>query len=278
LIDPFIRSSDKHRLIEEFPLNIAPTEDDQPYFFNFLRWGDPFASVGAIDAAPSISQGNPAFILLQLLVSIILSAVLILLPLFRGHGVPQRGTRPFVLFFSALGLGFILIEIAIIQKLTLFLGQPVYSLTVTLCTLLISTGLGSLLLGGRFALTSRRALFIPVGISIYLALMNFGLSRVVTHWIGAGLPVRVTVTVLVLAPLGVLLGVPFAFGLRIAERVDRRIAAWGWAVNGCLSVVGSILAVVISMNFGFSVVLWVASIVYLVAFVALRQSWKLAAE
>jgi hypothetical protein len=276
LIDAFIRTPDKQRAIDDFPLDITPTADDRPYFFNFLRWQDPLASFGLIDAPPSVSQGNPAFILTQLLISILLSAGLIVLPLARGQGFPQRSARPFLWFFAALGLGFIMIEVAVMQKLTLFLGQPVYSLTVTLCALLVATGLGSLLIGGRIDLTSRRIVFVPIGIAIYLALLNLGLSRIVGQLIGLSLPLRITVTVLLLTPLGLLLGVPFAYGLRVAESVDRRIAAWGWAVNGCLSVVGSIVAVVVSMNFGFSTVLWFAAIVYPLAFMSLHQSWTMA--
>lgn len=89
-------------------------------------------------------------------------------------------------------------------------------------------------------------------------------------------PRRISVTVMLLAPLGILLGVPFAYGLRVAERIDRRIAAGGWAVNGCLSVVGSIVAVVVSMNFGFSVVLWFAAIVYPFALMSPQQNWTMA--
>jgi spermidine synthase len=276
LVDAFIRSPDKQRTIDAYPLNITPTEDDRPYFFNFLRWQDPLASFGHIDVAPSVSQGNPAFILIQLLISILLSAGLIVLPLARSQGFPQRSARPFLWYFSALGFGFIMIEVAVMQKLTLFLGEPVYSLTVTLCALLIATGLGSLLIGGRIDLTSRRIVFVPIGIAIYLGLLNVGLPLIVAQLIELSLPLRITVTVLLLAPLGILLGVPFAYGLRVAERIDRRIAAWGWAVNGCLSVVGSIVAVVISMNFGFSVVLWFAAVVYPLAFMSLHQSWTMA--
>jgi hypothetical protein len=96
-------------------------------------------------------------------------------------------------------------------------------------------------------------------------------TSLVTAFIGAVLPVRIAVSVLSLAPLGVLLGVPFAYGLRVAHATDPRLPAWAWAINGCLSVVGSILTVVVSMNWGFSALLWLAAAIYLLGFAALRK-------
>jgi hypothetical protein len=218
---------------------------------------------------PAVSQGNPFFLLSQLLLSMVLSAALIIWPLTRQARKPGRGALRLLAFFSALGIGFISIEVALLQKLTLLLGQPVYSLTVTLFSLLIFTGLGSLYLAPRFAAGTRSIWLIPAGIALYLALFNLGSGAVVSAAIGAELPWRIAVAVLMLAPLGVLLGVPFAYGLRVANEYDPQLIPWAWAINGCLSVVGSILTVVISMNFGFTVVLWSASVVYALGFACL---------
>ncbi|HET8933494.1 MAG TPA: hypothetical protein VFN67_08650 [Polyangiales bacterium] len=272
-IETFIRAKDKPKLIDQFPLNIAPVNDDRPYFFNYLKWQSPFKSVEQIEAPTALSQGNPAFILTQLLLSVLLSAGLIVYPLARGQGFPRKQSRPFLWYFSALGIGFISVELAIIQKLTLFLGQPVYSLTVTLFGLLVFAGIGSLLIAERIEPGSRQANWIPIAIFVYLALLNLGLPTLVDACIGAPLPVRIAVTLVLLAPLGMLLGVPFAYGLRVAQQVDPRIVPWAWAVNGCLSVVGSILSVVVSMNLGFSAVLWIASLIYPAGFIALHGRW-----
>ena len=271
LVDGFLRDPDKRAYIETFPGNISPTRDDSPYFFNFAKWQHPIDSIARISDVPSISQGNPFFLFAQLLLSVVLSAALILAPLRRTQQQPVRGRLALLGYFSALGMGFILLEIAIIQKLTLLLGQPIYSLTVTLFSLLIFTGLGSLFFAGRFTGT-RSIWLVPAGIVLYVAAFNFGSGTLVDAVIGSELPVRVATAVLVLAPLGVLLGIPFAYGLRVTDELAPSLTPWAWAINGCLSVIGSILSVIVSMNFGFSSVLWLAAGVYLLGFSALARA------
>lgn len=271
LLDHFLRSTDKSAMIDAFPKNISPTSDDRPYFFNFTKWQHPIESIREIHDLPAVSQGNPFFLLAQLGISVFLSAVLIIWPLSRAS-LPARGATPLLAFFSALGVGFISIEIAMLQKLTLLLGQPVYSLTVTLFSLLIFTGLGSLVLAPHFYAGGRRYWAVPIGIVSYIAVFNSSSEALTASLISAALPIRIAACVLILAPLGVLLGVPFAYGLAVAQRRDPRLIPWAWAINGCLSVVGSILTVVVSMNFGFAAVLWVAAVVYVLGYAALRSA------
>ncbi|HKU40390.1 MAG TPA: hypothetical protein VJR89_19650 [Polyangiales bacterium] len=269
-LDEFMRTPDKRAMIDSFAENIAPTSDDQPYFFNFTKWSHPIAALKRIEDIPAISQGNPFFVLTQLLLSVLLSAGLIAWPLARREGLPREGAGRILSFFSALGAGFISIEIAVIQKLTLLLGQPVYSLTVTLFSLLIFTGFGSLLLARRIRPGTPAALAVPIALVLYLAAINLLSPVLVSQLIAAALPVRIAASVLVLAPLGLLLGIPFAYGLRLTHELAPQLTAWAWAINGCLSVVGSILTVVVSMNFGFSAVLWLAAAIYLAGFAALH--------
>ncbi|HKP57713.1 MAG TPA: hypothetical protein VJV78_13370 [Polyangiales bacterium] len=269
-VDVFMRSTDKQRFIDAIPENIAPTEDDQPYFFNFVKWQHPIDSLHHLNDIPMISQGNPFFVGAQLLLSALLSGVLIIWPLARRAGLPKAGAGRILVYFSALGLGFISIEISVIQKLTLLLGQPVYSLTVTLASLLVFTGLGSLGLARRVQRGTTSAWIVPVALVVYLALVNLLSPWVVAQLIAESLPVRMAATVIVLAPLGLLLGVPFAYGLRVTQSHAPQLTPWAWAINGFMSVVGSILTVVISMNFGFSTVLWLAAVIYVIGFSALN--------
>jgi hypothetical protein len=220
---------------------------------------------------PAVSQGNPFFILAQLAISVFLCAAFILWPLAGTPLRKQAGTARTLAFFSGLGAGFILLEIAIIQKLTLFLGQPMYSLTVTLFALLVFTGLGSLWLAPRLPVTSRHAWIIPLSIVLYVALFNEFSPALFQSWIGASLVVRIALAGAVLAPLGLLLGVPFPYGLSVANRLNPFLATWAWAVNACMTVIGSIASVVLSMNFGFAAVLWVAALIYVAAFAGLTR-------
>ncbi|HKP57594.1 MAG TPA: hypothetical protein VJV78_12775 [Polyangiales bacterium] len=267
MLDKFVRSPDKPSIIRDFKYNIEPTSDDRPYFFNFARWQRPLAAFDKVADIPAVSQGNPFFILTQLLVSVLLSAGLILLPLRAARPAAGPGRTAFLGYFCALGMGFILIEIAVMQKLTLFLGQPVYSLTVSLFSLLVFTGMGSLLLAER---AGQRSLWLwPLGIALYIAAWNALSAPLFASFMGAALGVRIALAVLFLAPLGMLLGVPFAYGLRLASERDPWLGPWAWGINGCSSVVGSILSVVLSMNFGFRVVLWSAAAIYVAGFAAL---------
>lgn len=273
LVETFIRSSDKAAFIADFPRDITPTTDDLPYFFNFSKWRNPLKSVDYIHEPTSVSSGNPAFILGQLGAAVVFSFALILLPVivFRRKGTSRAHLTPFLVYFSGLGIGFIFIEIALLQKLTLFLGHPLYSITVTLFAVLVFTGLGSLVSESWFPSGSRNRVWVPVGIAFLLSLIALGSPWIVREFIGLGLAGRVAVAVALLAPVGLLLGVPFAYGIRLVNRLNPTIVPWAWAINGCLTVVGSILSVIISMNLGFRFVLLGAALLYFASFGALRR-------
>ncbi len=270
-VPAFIRAADKQAFIDAFPRNISPTTDDRPYFFNFTRWSKPLASRKFLEEPTCVSQGNPFFLLVQLGVSATLCVLLVLLPTRRLGGFRGTGAGRFLVYFSGLGLGFIAIEIAAMQKLTLFLGQPVYSITVTLFSMLVFSGLGSLLLAGRIGTSSRRVWLVPLGLAAFVAAFLLLSPWLVHSFIGAALGVRIALAVGLLAPIGVLLGVPFAYGIRILDERNPSLIPWAWSINGCLSVMGSILTVVISMNLGFQAVLCSAVVVYAIAFWALRR-------
>jgi predicted membrane-bound spermidine synthase len=279
VVERFIRSSDKASFIAEFPRDISPTTDDRPYFFNFTRWNDPLGSAEFIDEVASVSQGNPLFILVQLGVSSLLATLFIVTPLVllrrkrRSEAIAPTSTTPvwrWLAFFGAIGAGFIAIEIALMQKLTLVLGQPLYSIVVTLATILIATGVGSWLSERWLADRPKSHM---LGIALLLATM-------VAAWVALGptivdaivvLPItaRLLAAAALVAPMGVLLGVPFAHGIRMIRQHDPSLIPWAWAVNGSATVVGSTATVILSMNAGFNIVMIVAAGIYLLAFIAL---------
>ncbi len=267
----FVASEDRAGFIRSFPRNIAPTTDDRPYFFNFTRWTDPFGWTEHIEEPSAVSQGNPLFILAQLAASTVLAVLLIVTPLVlsRHRRAERHHAGGFFVYFVGLGMGFIAIEIALIQKLTLFLGHPLYSITVTLFSILIFTGLGSLLSAGWFRGAAPRVWLVPAGIAAYLVVFVLAAPAVTAACIGWPLPARIAITVAALAPGSFLLGVPLAYGIRVANARNRTLVPWAWAVNASFTVVGSILSVVVSMNFGFNAVLLGAAVVYGVAFAAL---------
>lgn len=277
-VPQFIKMDDKQAFIDSFPRDISPTYDDKPYFFNFTRWGKPLQSVKFIREPTKVSQGNPAFILGQLGISTVLAATFIIVPLLiarrrekESNEAPQRrGLGAYLVYFAAVGVGFIAIEVALMQKLTLLLGKPLYSIVVTLFTLLVFTGLGSML-SDRWlkGVAPARAMWVPAGVCAYLVLTIFLGRPAVDSVMSSSTPVRMLVAVAIMAPVGLLLGMPFAYGIDRIRRVAPHHVPWAWAVNGCSTVVGSVATVVASMNLGFNAVLGVAGGLYALAFASL---------
>ncbi len=275
VVEHFIKLpvADKATFIRDFPRRITPTTDDEPYFFNFTRWDTPPAQAKQwLADKTEVSQGNPLFLWGQLAFSSIVAVLLIVVPLWwRRRDARGRHAGRFLVFFAGIGIGFIFLEIAMIQKLTLLLGQPLYSIVVTLLSILLFTGLGSYLSAAWLAAGVWRARAIPLGIAVVtVGIIGFG-TDIVNAAIGQGLAVRASVAALMIAPMAFLLGMPFAHGIGLLRRINPSFVPWAWAVNGSATVVGSVVTVIVSMNFGFHVVLAVAVGIYAVAFLAVDK-------
>ncbi len=163
-------------------------------------------------------------------------------------------------------------EIALLQKLTLFLGYPTYSLTVTLFALLVFSGLGSAATEWYIDARNRALPWLVGGLLALTAFYSVGLDPVVAALVGQPLALRIVVAVGMLAPLGLLLGAFMPLGLVTVARSTEyttEYVAWGWAVNGVFSVIGSILATIVSMTFGLRDLLWLAALTYVIASVVL---------
>jgi hypothetical protein len=206
--------------------------------------------------------------------AVLFAGVFLLLPLLfvreTWGRVPYKAAA--AVYFAALGLGFMFFEVCLIQKLILFLGYPTYSLTVTLFSLLVFSGIGSLT-SRRYAGHRNRALFaLLAGIVVMTIFYQFGVAHLVDVFVAAPLGARVALAVLVLAPLGLCLGAFMPIGLSTVARLSehgREYVAWAWAVNGFFSVVSSVLATILSMSFGFRVVLLLAALIYAIGVLAL---------
>jgi hypothetical protein len=218
-------------------------------------------------------MGNPAFLLGQLILSTLLATGLIVAPLLvsRHRRFDRSHAGRFFVYYLCLGIGFIAIEVSLMQKLTLFLGHPLYSITITLFSILSFSGLGSLLSARWFEGRGRGRWLLPAGIAFTVVLFVGIAPSVVRVAIGLPLAARMLITVALLSPTAFLLGVPLAYGIRLLNRLNPSIIPWAWAVNACFTVVGSVLTVVISMNFGFNAVLLGAALVYMVGFAALPR-------
>ena len=263
--------------IDSYAFDISPITDDGPFFWHFSRFGDVIRNfadpISQVDSEIAIGE---RVILLLLVIATILAAVFLLLPFVTMRKVwrtlPRKANS--AVFFAALGFGFMFFEITLIQRLILFLGYPTYSLTVTLASLLIFTGVGALL-SARLKAKPDLVVKILAPTIVVLGLAYLFLLPMLTEsLLSTGLAIRVMVAFLVLAPLGVTLGMFMPLGLgAVADLTGHKeeYVAWGWAVNGFASVIGSVLTTIIAMVFGFNTVLALAMVVYLVALASLRR-------
>jgi hypothetical protein len=256
-----------------FPYNITPTTENDPYFYHFSRFGtvlDNYThSLSSVDRENQVAE---RVLLLVLAVSIVAGAIFLLLPFAtirkKWVRLPRKGWS--AVYFAGLGLGFMFFEITLMQDLNLFLGYPSYALTVTLMALLVFSGLGALL----SERVRHRARAIPALLVALAALTLFylvGLIPLTDALLNAPMAARVLVTLAVLAPLGLCLGMFMPIGVsEIAQLGDspREYVAWGWAVNGFAAVVGTALATILAMSFGFAFVLGLALASYTVAVAA----------
>lgn len=257
------------------PYEVGAITDNGPFFWHFAPFGDVLAGYTTpISDDLEDSLGERVLILL-LGLAVVLGGIFLLLPFItirdQWRQLPRKGTS--LIYFACLGLGFMLLEISLIQRLVLFLGFPTYSLTVTLASILIFTGIGALL-SGRFAHLGRRLLPpLALAVTALTAFYLFALPPITNALLGWPLAGRVLVTFLVLAPLGITLGMFMPLGLGAVAGLSpfhREYVAWGWAVNGFASVTGAVLTTVLAMMFGFTVVMVIALVLYLLAITMLR--------
>lgn len=264
--------------------DISPVTDNAPFFWHFAGFGSVLGDIGRPMSSfnPEDSIGERVLLLL-LAVAIAYAAVFLLLPFAaqrrrdRRAGLPpahQPARGAAAVYFAGLGLGFMLIEITMIQRLTLLLGYPTYSLTVTLAAILVATGVGALLSPRLAARVQHPLVWLWVALGAFAVFYQFGLDGVTEALLPSGLAVRVIAAIVVLAPVGVCLGMFMPLGLTELNRVSdepERYVAWAWAVNGFFSVIGSVLTTILSMTFGFRVVMFLALVAYAGALVAYRR-------
>ncbi len=260
-----------------YPYEIGPVTDDAPFFWHFVPFLDAIRGAPAAGGPLDLEDALGERVLLALLgIAALFAAVFLLLPFalrpgdFRAHD--QKGRV--LVYFGCVGLGFMFFEICIIQMLTLFLGYPTYSLSVTLFSLLVFTGIGSL--GSERGAFRRRPVARPLAVLAGLAVLYAtGAKPLLAPLLGAPLWVRAVAAAALVAPLGLCLGRFLPIGLaRAADRSARpaELVAWAWAVNGFFGVIGSVLTTVLAMEVGFRAVLLAAFALYLVAGAALPRA------
>jgi len=252
--------------------DVSPVTDDRPFFYYLVRPGDFFRSLTG-RVGPDFD--DRALILIRNLLAVIavMVALFFLVPLLlRGRAGEIEWARawPALVFFASLGLGFIVVEIALLKRFILLLGKPVYSVAVILSSFLFAGGLGSY--RSRMAVGDRRVLRRKCSVLVgFLLIMTLLLPAIIEVSLPMSLAGRLMVTVLVVAPMGYLMGQPFPLGVALLRERSERLVPWVWSLNGALSVLGSILTLVLAINFGYTTTMLIGPAAYLAAAVVAEE-------
>jgi len=270
-----VLAPDRQAFVRAYPLDISPPTDDRPFFFALARLGHLLRRDWDTSTVYRKSAETLNVLTSLLGITVLTAGVFIVSPLTlaRRRQLAPAGRLRWLAYFSLLGLGFMLIEIPVVQRVTLYLGHPTYALAVVLFSLLIFSGLGSLtthrVLPASAAMTLRRRLPILLG----LILIQGFIAPVLLAWTqGWPLVLRIAVTVGLLAPLGFLMGMPFPLGWKWVSTQGSSATPWLWGINGAFSVVGSVLAALVSIQFGFRATLLLGLLAYGLAWAVTSRS------
>jgi hypothetical protein len=254
------------------PGDVSPSRDDHPFFFHTVRLrGLTDLRVGRDDEWQKTNLGT--LVLIALLgLTVAATAAFIVGPLAFLRAGPARGRAALLLGFVGLGLGYVVVEVVLVQKCILLLGHPVYALSVVLFSLLAWSGLGSLA-SGRVP-EDRLPAFLPwclLGAAALVVVYALGLSPLIRALAGQPRGARILAAALVLAPLGLVLGAPMPTAVRLLARAAPSSIPWAWGVNGAASVLGSVAALVLALGLGFDRALVGGALAYVGARWAFRS-------
>ncbi|HET8726896.1 MAG TPA: SAM-dependent methyltransferase [Alphaproteobacteria bacterium] len=274
----------REKYIARYKFAIRPATDDRPYFFDFFKWRalPEFLTLRSQGGAAMLDWGY-LILFTTLVQAAVLSFVLILAPLWlRQRQLGREAPRArYALYFLALGLGFLFVEIAFIQRFILFLGHPLYAVAVVLAGFLVFAGLGSSVApilarfatreigcrGSRLRALQLAAAFIGTIAVLYLFLLPPLFERLMP----LPDPAKIMLTLALIAPLAFFMGMPFPLGLAHVASRSEDLLPWAWGINGCASVLSALLATLLAIHIGFTAVVTIAVGLYLAAPMALRE-------
>ncbi len=272
----FLTSADPERFAQDYRYDISPVSDNRPFFFYTVQprdlWGF-LANASRLSADYNINRAVPLLFGL-LVISFFATAVMLLLPrILLGSRLPEDPrTLRFLWYFIFIGAGYVLIQVALVQKFVLFLGHPTYALTGIIFSMLISSGLGSYFSQRLVSGSDRRLQAVLAGVAVLVAILAFGVTLLLGIGVGLPLWLKFGISVLVIAPAGFLMGVPFPTGLHRLEDEHKPSVRWAWSLNAAASVLGSVLAVVLAIYLGLRETLLAGGAMYVLAILSVRVS------
>jgi hypothetical protein len=267
------RGEGAEEIADRLRLDLSAPTDDSPFFFNQLRPRDWLQS-DDVDPTRNPNLMAVAMLVNLLIVVAVLTVLCVVVPLALTPNRPPLAQHgPLLVYFAAIGLGFMMVEVALLQRLTVFLGHPTFALTTILFALLVAGGAGSFLSG---RLSSSWSRFVPLaGLLAAVTLVGLVTGPALRLFEASGTAVRVAVAAGLVGTAGLFMGMALPTGLRAATGAAPRLIPWLWGINGATSVFGSVLAAAIALAYGISTSYWFGAACYAVAVAALGlQGWR----
>ena len=254
---------DPAQYVRDYKFAIAPATDDRPFFHNFFRWRT-LPELWRLRGAGAAALLDSGYLMLAaaLAQAVPLALVLVLVPLLAlRRAAPPRGQWRTAAYFLALGLAFLFVELALLSRFTLFIGSPLLAATVVLGTLLVFAGVGSA--ASPFVRARHPIGLAATALAIALPLVDGVVLPVLFANAAAwALVPKALVSAATLAPLAVVMGMPFPLGLAHLAQTAPGFLPWAWGINGCASVISALLAVLIAIDFGYGSVIFAAAALY----------------
>lgn len=257
-----LAADDERRFLVSQPYRLEPPTDEWPFFFVLDRLGFRTPNYDAL------------FLTLGFLFSFSLLLMTVPPLILQRRGLSVSKPWAVIAYFACLGLGFIFIEVTFIQKLSLIVGHPSYSLAITLSGLLIASGLGSYVSNRIQVGLVRKAILAAAAVAILVVLLNVGLDSFGDFILRQSLPLRLLISSLIVATPGFFMGIPFPSALKMVQQVAPGFIPWAWGINATFTVIGTILSLVLAMTFGFAEVVGVSAALYVFAAVAIYSFSK----
>ena len=266
-----LSGAQRDEFLQQYKFNLEPASDDRPYFHHFFKWSTlpEILSLRSKGGIQLIESGYIIFIA-TLVVATVFSLMLILLPLaiFRRKEKVVQDTVSHlrvVLYFFAIGLAFLFIEIAFIQKFILFLHHPIYAISVTVTAFLVFAGIGSHWSSG---LVQNHSSQLAVKLAVFMItclclIYTASLGTLFTILASATVGIKILTTILLIAPLAFFMGIPFPVAISELSRHAQQFIPWAWGINGCASVISAVLSTLLAIHFGFTTVILLAVLLYI---------------
>jgi len=269
-----MHAADPEAFYRGYQYDISPVSDDRPFFFYSVQPRDLWNFITTTQNASADYKINRAVPLLFGLMGVSIAAtalILLLPPLVLGSRLPrEKGILRFLWYFVFIGTGYILIQVALIQKFVLLLGHPTYALTVIIFSMLVSSGMGSFMSRKILKGSDRSLIKALLAVFVLVTLLAFVAPIVSEAGIAWPLWAKFIVTGLLIAPVGFAMGMPFPTGLTRLEQRHKPSVRWAWALNAASSVLGSASAIFLAIYLGLRETLLIGGCMYLLALIVIR--------